>query len=65
VGKKQLRTVVALEAELIRLNAKEAHVLPAKDASHRKINAALRVLQRRGVFLGLIGNVESEADGVG
>lgn len=65
VGKKQLRTVVALEAELIRLNAKEARVQPARDASYRKVAAAVRVLQRRGIFLGLTGNVQGQVRGVG
>jgi biopolymer transport protein ExbD len=58
VGKKQLRTVVALEAELTRLETKEARLQPAKDVSYRKVAAAMRVLQRRGVFIGLVGNVQ-------
>ena len=61
VGKKQLRTVVALEAELIRRKTREARVVPAKDASYRKVAAAVRVFQRHGIFLGFIGNVQSES----
>lgn len=61
IGQKHLRTVGALEAELIRLHTKEARVLPAKDVSYRKVAAALRVLQRRGVLIGFIGNVRSES----
>lgn len=59
VGKKELRTVVALEAELIRLGTKEARVRPAKDVSYRNVAAAVRVLQRHGIFLGLVGNVQA------
>jgi hypothetical protein len=61
VGRKQLRTVAALEAELIRRNIREARVVPAKDVSYRKVVAALRACQRRGIFLGFIGNVQSES----
>jgi hypothetical protein len=60
VGRKQLRTVVALEAELARRDVREARVVPAKGASFRKVAAAVRVCQRRGIFLGFIGNVQSE-----
>ena len=60
VGKKQLRTVVALEAELIRLGTKAARLQPAKDISYRKVAAALRVLQRHGIFIGFIGNVKGQ-----
>ena len=59
VGKKQLRTVVALEAELKRRKTREARVVPAQDASYRKVAAAVRVCQRRGIFLGFIGDVQS------
>jgi hypothetical protein len=58
VGRKQLQTVVALEAELIRRRTKEARILPAKGVSYRKVVAAIRVLQRRGTFLGFIGNAQ-------
>jgi len=61
VGKKELRTVIALEAELIRRKTREARVVPAKDASYRKVAAAVRVFQRLGIFLGFIGNVQSES----
>lgn len=61
IGKKQLRTVVAVEAELIRRNVREARVVPAKDASFRKVAAVVRVCQRRGILLGFIGNVQSES----
>ena len=61
VGKKQLRTVIALEAELIRRNVREAHVVPTKGVSYRKVAAAIRACQRRGIFLGFSGNVQSES----
>lgn len=59
VGTKEMRTVVALEAELNRLKSKEARVVPDKDAPYRKVAAALRVLRRRGIFNGMIGNVRA------
>jgi hypothetical protein len=62
VGKKELRTVVALEAELIRLGIKEARVLPAKDVSYRKVAAAVRVLHRHSIFLGFVGNVQAKRE---
>lgn len=55
VGKKQVRTVRALEAELIRLRTTQAHVQPTKDAPWRKLAAVLRVMQRRGIFIGFVG----------
>jgi hypothetical protein len=61
VGKVQLRTVVALEAELIRRNVREARVVPAIGVSFRKVAAVVRVCQRRGIFLGFIGNVQRES----
>lgn len=39
IGTKELRTVVALEAELIRLKCEEARVVPEKDAPYRKVAA--------------------------
>ena len=66
VGKKHLRTVAALEAELIRRGTKEARVLPDKGAfPFRKVVAALRVLQRHGIFIGMVGNVQSESQAAG
>ena len=52
----QLRTVVALEAELIERNSRAARVVPAKDVSYRKVAAAMRVLQRHGIFAGFVGS---------
>ena len=65
VGKKHLRTVGALEAELIRRGTKEARVVPDKNISFRKVSAALRVLQRRGIFIGFVGNVQSGSQAAG
>jgi hypothetical protein len=47
------------------LKTKEARVQPGKDVSYRKVAAAMRVLQRRGIFLGAIGNVRGQVQGVG
>jgi biopolymer transport protein ExbD len=60
VGKKQMSTVVALDAELARLDPKEVHVVPDKEVSYRKIAAALRVLQKYGVSIGFVGNVRRD-----
>ena len=60
VGKMHLRTVVALEAELKRRDTKEARLVPGRKASYRKVAAALRVLQRRGISIGIVGNVRSD-----
>jgi hypothetical protein len=57
----KLRTVVELEAALIRRKIRDARVLPARDVSYRKVAAALKVFQRQGVSLGFIGNAR---DGV-
>jgi len=66
VGKKHLRTVGALEAELIRRGTKEARVVPDKNNfPFRKVSAALRVLQRHGIFCGFVGNVQSESQAAG
>ena len=65
VGKKQVRTVGALEAELIRLDTKAARVLPDKEVSYRKVAAALRVLQRHGIFIGAVANVQSHSRTIG
>jgi len=66
VGKKHLRTVGAPEAELIRRGTKEARVLPDKQIfPFRRVTAALRVLQRRGIFIGMVGNVQSESQVAG
>ena len=59
VGKKQMRTVGALEAELIRVDPKEVRVVPDKGVSYRKVAAALRVLQKHGIFIGMVGNVQA------
>jgi hypothetical protein len=56
LGKTELRTVVELEAELIRRKTKDARVVLGKDASYRKVAAALRVFQRRGISLGFSGH---------
>jgi hypothetical protein len=62
IGKKHLRTVGALEAELIRRGTKEARVVPSGDTfPYRKVVAALRVLQRHGIFIGMVGNVQSDS----
>lgn len=55
VGKKEFRTVVELEAELIRLRTRDAHVVLAKNVSVRKVAAAVRLFRRRGISLGLGG----------
>ena len=65
IGKKQMRTVGALEAELIRLCAKEARVTPGGDASYRKVAAALRVLQKLGIPVGMAGSVQSQSRSIG
>jgi hypothetical protein len=63
VGRKHLRTVEALEAELIRRGTKEARVVPETKTPFpfRKVMAALRVLQRHGIFIGMVGNVQSDS----
>jgi hypothetical protein len=60
VGTKEVSTVIALEAELIRLKCKVARVVPDKDTPYRKVAAAMRVLQRRRIFSGFVGNVRAE-----
>jgi len=60
VGRKQLRTVGELDAELKRREITEARVLPSKDTPYRKVAAALRVLQRRRIFLGFVGYVRDD-----
>jgi hypothetical protein len=62
IGKMHLRTVVALEAELRRRDTKEARLVPDRKASYRKVAAALRVLQRRGISIGIVGNVRSDLE---
>jgi len=59
-GQTELRTVIELEAELIRRKTRVARVLPADNASFRKVAAALKVLQRQGILIGLIGNVRDD-----
>ena len=52
VGKKKLRTVAELDAELKRRKTTETSLLPSKDAPYRKVAAAVRVLQRRRISMG-------------
>ncbi len=61
LGRTKFRTVVELEAELVRRKTRDASVVPAKDVSYRKVAAALKVFQRHGIFLGFIGNVSSDS----
>ena len=57
LGRTKLRTVVELEAELVRRKTRNARVVPASNVSYRKVAAALKVFQRHGIFPGFIGNV--------
>jgi hypothetical protein len=52
VGRKQLRTVVALEAELIRRRTKEARVVPAKGVSYRRLRPRFRCFSDAVSFSG-------------
>lgn len=46
------------------LGNKEARIRPAKDVSYRKVAAALCVLQRHGISIGLMRNVQSQSEAV-
>ena len=63
VGRKQLRTVGELDAELQRRRPTAVHVLPSRDTPYRKVAAAVRVLQRRRIFAGFVGNILHKESG--
>lgn len=57
IGRMEFRTAVELKVELRRRQTREARLWPAPDAPYRKVAAAVRVFQRLGISLGIVGFV--------